>query len=334
VRGIILHLRDYKRAALAIMAVGVAALYGAAIAYPVDLPERTVRDWIALPDVEKARIAADDFEDGMIEIGSTAILRDAFARADYRLRPIRRGDARVPRLFLADMPEDFDARMVVDERKRTFIRTVLPLVLKANEEVRDERRRLIEIEEQLASGRNISPRAQAWLDELAAKYDTAPGDFATLLRRVDAVSPSLALAQAIEESGWGRSRFARMGNALFGQRAWSAGAGFVPVRRAEGERYEVRAFPSLLDSVRSYVLNLNRHHAYRDFRVTRAEMRAQETRLDARRLAETLVNYSERREAYVETLQELIETNALEQFEVAQLSTDPIDPREIQLASR
>jgi Bax protein len=334
VRNIIISLRDFKRAALAAMAVGVAAIYGAAIAYPVDRPERAAHDWVALPEIEFGTERAAAFDDLMLDVASAGDLRETFAQADYVLRGIRHGDARVPRLFVADMPEDFDTRMVVDQRKRDFIRTVLPLVLKANEEVHAERRRLVAIEEQIASGRDISADVQVWLDEIAAKYNTAPGDISTLLRRVDAVSPTLALSQAIEESGWGRSRFARLGNALFGQRAWASGAGFVPARRADGERFEVRAFPSLLDSVRSYVLNLNRHHAYQDYRVARAEMRARDTHLDGRELARTLVNYSERREAYVEALLNLIETNALDQFEAARLDTDPVDLESLQLAAR
>jgi len=224
--------------------------------------------------------------------------------------------------------------MVVEARKRTFIRTILPLILKANEEVQFERRRLIALEEQLLSGRDVADDEQAWLNRISEKYDTAPGDIAALLRRVDTVSPTLALAQAIEESGWGRSRFARAGNALFGQRAWSSGAGFVPEERAEGERFEVRAFDSLLDSVRSYVRNLNRHYAYEEYRVARAQMRARDTQLDARKLARTLVNYSERRDDYVNGLIGLINTNRLDDFEAAQLSTEPFDLDAVQIASR
>ncbi|MDA0784677.1 MAG: glucosaminidase domain-containing protein [Proteobacteria bacterium] len=184
------------------------------------------------------------------------------------------------------------------------------------------------------SGRDLSDDDRVWLDRLAEKYDAAPGDFVDLLRRVDTVSPTLALAQAIEESGWGRSRFARDGNALYGQRAWREGAGFVPEERADGERFEVRAFDSLLDSVRSYVVNLNRHYAYDDYRIARAQMRARDTQLNAQALAYTLVSYSERREAYVEALLGLIRTNRLDDFEVAQLSTEPFDPDRYRIASR
>jgi len=336
--GYIFLIREYKRAALALMALSVAALYGAAIAYPVDRPDPqdlADRNWVALPQVSiDADIAHQvEIDDSVIEVASAFDLGSAMDAVNFDLKSVRRGGARVPRLFVENLPDDFDAQMVVEQRKKIFISTVLPLILKVNEEVRTERRQLIELEEQVSSGREISEAAQLWLDNLAEKYRASPNDFTTLLRRVDTVSPTLALAQSIEESGWGRSRFARLGNALFGQRVWSQGAGFVPEERGEGEKFEVRAFDSLLDSVRSYVVNLNRHYAYEDYRGERARMRARETTLDARRLAATLISYSERREAYVEALTGLIASNRLDQFENTQLSSQPV-PEETFLAAR
>ncbi|MBO6785131.1 MAG: glucosaminidase domain-containing protein [Alphaproteobacteria bacterium] len=318
------------------LCLSVAVLCGAAIAYPVDRPEKPERDWVALPQVAPKSniVVAESIDDSMIEVASYDELDRTLEAVDFDLKPVRRGSARVPRFFVEDLPDDFDARMVVSERKQLFVSTVLPLILKANEEVMDERRRLIAIEEQISSGRDIADDDQGWLDDLAEKYRTAPNDFPTLLRRVDAVSPSLALAQSIEESGWGRSRFARLGNALFGQRAWSKGSGFVPKKRGAGESFEVRAFDTLLDSVRSYVLNLNRHNAYDDYRAVRAQMRARETELNGKKLAETLIKYSERRGAYVETLQKLIASNRLQNFESARLETEPVEISPTQLAAR
>ncbi len=302
-------------------------LYGAVAGFSVDQPARASLDWVALPqvDFELARPQFADIDDDMVEVASADVLHEVLDETGYALWQIRRGDSHVPRLLVESLPKDFDEKMVVEARKKTFIRTVLPLILKANEEVRQERRQLIGLEEHILSGHELSVDDQGWLDRLAEKYDAAPGDFVALLRRVDTVSPALALAQAIEESGWGRSRFARDGNALYGQRAWREGTGFVPDERADGERFEVRAFDSLLDSVRSYVVNLNRHYAYEDYRVARAQMRARDTQLNAYELAQTLVSYSERREAYVDALRGLIATNRLDDFEVAQLSTEPFD---------
>lgn len=336
--GYIFPIREYRRAASALIVMSGAALCGAAIAYPVDWPERQDQidyGWAAL---QKALLDADivhqvEIDDSMIEVASAFDLGLAMNVVNFDLKPVRRGGARVPRLFVVNLPDDFDSQMAVEQRKEIFIRTVLPLILKANEEVRNERRQLIELQEYVSSGREIGEAAQIWLDSLAEKYRASANDFTTLLRRVDTVSPTLALAQSIEESGWGRSRFARLGNALFGQRVWSQGAGFVPEERSEGEKFEVRAFDSLLDSVRSYVVNLNRHYAYEDYRGERARMRARETTLDARRLVATLISYSERREAYVEALTGLIASNRLDQFENAQLSSQPV-PEETFLAAR
>ena len=309
---------------------------GALAGWSVDRPARAAPDWIAPPQDELAmlRNQVANIDDEMHDVVSEDGLHELLHGTSYALSKIRRGDARVPRIFVESLPTDFGAQMVVEERKRTFIRTILPLILKVNEEVQAERRRLIALEEHVSSGHDLLKDEQVWLDGLAHKYRVAPSDFAALLRRVDGVSPTLALAQSIEESGWGRSRFAREGNALFGQRAWSAGAGLVPEERAEGERFEVRAFDSLLDSVRSYVGNLNRHYAYEDYRFARAQMRAYDARLDTRTLARTLVNYSERREDYVNALIGLIETNRLDDFELARLSTEPFDLNAVQLAAR
>ena len=334
--GFISIFRDYKRAVLALMALSVAALYGAAAACPVDRPERAVRAWVALPQVtpEFEALLPDVSAAPQLEVTSVSEPHQALEALDFGLKSVRRGNARVPRLFVGNLPADFDTTMVVAERKQAFIRMVLPLILKANEDVLAERHRLIDLEGRVSSGLEMSESAHAWLAALAEKYSAAPNDFVTLLRRVDAVLPTLALAQSIEESGWGRSRFAREGNALYGQRVWRQGAGFVPEERGESETFEVRAFGSLLESVQSYVVNLNRHYAYEDYRAMRARMRAHDTEFDGLWLATTLANYSERRGAYVDALTRLIVSNRLDQFEGVKLSNAPIDPADTRLAPR
>lgn len=336
-KGIFKPMKDYKRVALALTALGMAAIYGGALAYPVDRPERGATRWIALPEAAFSdRENPDSLPREEIEIAASSVesLRAAFAEISFELKAIRQGQERVPRVFVTSLPGDFDRRMVIEQRKRTFVKTVLPLVLKANEEALVERRRLVALEERVSSGLELSGEAEAWLVSLSEKYGTAVGDFPKLLRRVDAVSPALALAQSIEESGWGRSRFARDGNALFGQRIWQSGGGLVPEARAADATFEVRAYDSLLDGVRAYVLNLNSHPAYTEFRAARAHMRAVETELDPFSLAESMTFYSERREAYVETLKGLIRTNRLYQFETVQLETGPVDLDGVQFAER
>lgn len=327
-------MRDYRRIALAVTAVSVVAAYGAALAYPVDRPERSVLEWISLPDVQVKIKQTVQRPSRLFNGASVAELHERFDAADFKLGPVRQGDASVPRVFVEALPGDYNKLQDIDTRKRTFFKTVLPLILKVNEEIRTERNRLVQLQEQMLAGRELPAEQREWLEALADKYRTTSADFTTLLRRVDMISPAVALAQSVEESGWGRSRFARKGNALFGQRSWSEGGGLVPKEREDGANFEVRAFDSLLDSVRSYALNLNRHPAYADYRVARARMRATETQLDPITLTNTLLHYSERRGEYVRTLQTIINGNDLHLFEPAKLTAEGADGSDVQVAQR
>ena len=138
-----------------------------------------------------------------------------------------------------------------------------------------------------------------------------------LMRRVDTVPASLALAQAAEESGWGTSRFAQEGNALFGQWTTAEGEGLVPRRREAEASHKVRVFDELHDAVAAYLHNLNTHRAYRQFRLTRAEQRAESGRLDSVALVEDLKSYSERGEDYVASIKTIIRVNRLRQLDQA-----------------
>jgi uncharacterized FlgJ-related protein len=140
--------------------------------------------------------------------------------------------------------------------------------------------------------------------------------------RVDIIPPSLALAQAAEESGWGTSRFADVGNALFGQWTWSEGIAPLEQREGKGD-YRIAKFDSPLDSVRAYMLNLNTHAAYRSLRERRREMRVRGDQLSGWELAETLTSYSERGAAYVETLHTIMRVNRLAATDSAYLTDSP-----------
>jgi Bax protein len=133
------------------------------------------------------------------------------------------------------------------------------------------------------------------------------------------IPPSLALAQGAEESGWGTSRFAREGNALFGQRIFKGTRGIVPNKREQGKRYRVRAFDQLIDGVKAYADNLNTHPAYQLLREARAKRRADNRVVDGAALVPTLVKYSERREKYVETIKLIIRANGFLLYDKARL---------------
>src|SRR3546814_12609314 len=138
-------------------------------------------------------------------------------------------------------------------------------------------------------GDSLSGRDQRWLDQLADRYGLDSVDANELLERVDVVPPGLALAQSIEESGWGTSRFAQSGNAVFGMWTWSAGSGLVPEDRPDGETYEVQRFRSLENSVAAYMRNLNTKTSYREFRDRRAALRDQ-GRSEERRVGQAWVS--------------------------------------------
>lgn len=245
-----------------------------------------------------------------------------FAEHDSSLELVREGKAPVPRIFLARLPHDLPALQSTGQRKAAFIKSVLPLILKANQDVLAKRRRIQAIQQVRRLGFDEGRSARSFLVTIADEYETPADDLNALLRRVDIVPPSQALAQAAVESGWGTSRFARRGNAVFGQRTFKSGRGMVPLARAEGETHEVLAFERLQTSVSAYLWNLNTHFAYADFRKLRARQRRETGSLDGEALAGTLLRYSERGPAYVETIRDIMRMNRLTQFDAARLA-DP-----------
>ena len=256
---------------------------------------------------------------------SAAKLSAAFRRIGYRLEAIRRGARPVPRVFVTIMPADMRLLDSVEHRKSVFFKSMLPLILHVNEEILEERQRLIELRNRIRADRKLSTEERLWIEDLADRYEVKSADPDDLLRRIDVIPPSLALAQAAEESGWGTSRFAQKGKALFGQRTFHQTSGLVPAERPDGERHKVKSFGRLLDGVHSYARNLNIHRAYREFRKVRAALRAEHgegTMIDGLTLAGTMSRYSERGADYVRTIKIIIRTNELGQFDKARLGTD------------
>lgn len=209
-------------------------------------------------------------------------------------------------------PPDFAAIKSVQERKAAFFNYLEPIATQVNTKILEDRNRLLEITE--------TPDSMGWWDrrfvvQLAERYGTEPNDLETLLRRVDAVPVSLLLAQAANESNWGRSRFATKGKALFGQWCFKPGCGMVPKGRPAGETYEVRSFSTYLDSVKAYVHNLNTGDAYRRLRDLREQKRQRLTSPKGVELAEGLSRYSTRGEEYVKEIQSMIRFNKLDRFD-------------------
>lgn len=240
---------------------------------------------------------------------------------DYDLAAVGEGRQGVPRVRLVRLPENIREIRKTAERKAVFFKSVLPLVLQANEQILADRSRLLVLQAQQGAGARLPAVDRLWLVALADRYATRPGDIQALLVRHDVVPPSLALAQAATESAWGTSRFAREGNAMFGEWTFNAAdKGIVPRGRLDGQTYRVRAFETLYDSVQSYITNLNRHRAYGEFRALRAKLRATGQTISGSRLAGTLERYSERGAVYTLELQALISGNGLDRLDGARLN--------------
>jgi Bax protein len=251
-------------------------------------------------------------------------LDQTFNRLGYDLNTVRAGSTEVPRVFLASLPRDLGKVREVQKRKALFFKTVLPLVLQVNEEILSDRKRLWDLHSRTQLGGKLGAVDRLWLVVMAERYKVKRGDLKSLLQRVDIIPPSLALAQAAEESGWGTSRFSREGNAIFGEWTFDSSQGLIPLRRESGKTHRVKAFPSLLESVRAYARNLNTHRAYRELRSLRLSMRRGGQPVDGWKLVDTLSRYSERGEAYIKGLRAMISQNKLRRLDDARLSDDRV----------
>ncbi len=223
----------------------------------------------------------------------------------------------LPQWARAPLP-DFSAYRDVTERKVAFFSFLYPRIVLANSRILIEREHL----EQLAEKDELSTQDQAWLTTQAERLrvDAKTGSqeqFNGLKQRLDVIPPSLILAQAANESAWGKSRFAVRGNNLFGQWCFTQGCGLVPQSRPEGASHEVATFTSPYFSVRSYIQNLNRHAAYQQVRNIRHRDRQGNNALSGVRLAKGLESYSERGMAYIDEIRSMIRFNNLEFYDLA-----------------
>ena len=236
---------------------------------------------------------------------------------------VREGVQMVPRAVLSDLPDRLSQVDRARERKRLFIKTLLPAVLQANAAIRAERQfvqTLIALE---IPPDRLPAEMRAELERLADKYQVAPGNLARLKRRADIVPPALVLAQAAIETGWGTSRFAQQGNAIFGQHTRDPDdPGMVP-QGLEDPSFRVRAFETVTGAVDAYLRNLNTHPAYADLRARRAAARARGEHPDGLDLAAGLVDYSARGQDYVEDIRLTIRANDLQAFAEARLRPQP-----------
>ncbi len=204
----------------------------------------------------------------------------------------------------------------VKERKKLFIQIVLPLIIEENIKIRLDRKKLFSI----LNKNNNSIIEKKWLDNKFKEYDVKDNSLSDLKIRMDEIPVSLAIAQAATETGWGTSRFAQEGNALFGQWTWS-GDGIRPVAADSNSTHKVRKFKVLRASVRAYQKNLNTHSSYFDFRKKRAIQRDNNNKLNSLELVKYLDKYAETGIEYTKNLKKIIQQNSLTELDNVNILT-------------
>ena len=268
-----------------------------------------------------------------VEIRSYKDILNLFEEHNYTSESWKEGIREVPRIYLPLIGDRWGPKsskeMVTENKKKIFFRCIGPLVLRSNELIMTDRNRLKSIKENLSRNK-VSDEEKKWILKLAQTYrvDADQNEISDSLldelwARVDIVPASLALAQAAEESGWGTSRFAGLGNAVYGQWTWGENAIIPEQQRKELGNYGIASFETLQQSVCAYMLNLNTHNAYASLRSKRAELRKGNKEITGHELAGQLTKYSERGEEYVKGLRSLMEYNRLGPTDEAYLSKEP-----------
>ena len=250
---------------------------------------------------------------------SASTIEELFKSTNYNLKDVRKNKLVKP-ISLTLLPKEIKQIENIKKRKNLFIKIILPLVIKENNNIKLDRKKLFSV---LNKSKNTKAE-NLWLRSKFKQYGVVNKDLSTLKIRMDEVPVSMAIAQAAKETGWGTSRFAQEGNALFGQWTWS-GEGIKPAGADDSSTHKIMKFRVLQASVKAYQRNLNTHSSYRDFRGARAELRDQGKKLDSLILSEYLEKYAETGKEYIRILQQIIKQNNLEDFDDAKLLPSSMD---------
>ena len=231
----------------------------------------------------------------------------------YDLKAVRAGQ-KVKPIYLTKLPKDIKTLGDTKKKRELFIKILLPLILDENDKITQDRKKLFQI-----LGKNFNTVGErVWLKRRFKEYKIEDQDLAKLKMRMDIIPVSIAIAQAANESGWGTSRFALEGNALFGQWTWSK-KGISPKKKDPNQTHKILQFQILKASVRAYKNNLNTHNAYQEFREVRAQLRQDDKIIIGLDLTKYLKNYASIGEKYVVILEDIIEKNSLTDFDKANL---------------
>jgi len=254
----------------------------------------------------------NDLDTDTVRLNASTI-EQLFADTNYTLNDVREKKLVKP-VALTLLPAEIKMIENTKKRKEFFIQIILPLILQENNNIKLDRKRLFSI----INKSNNTNLEKKWLEKKYKQYGVISKDLSVLKVRMDEIPVSLAIAQAAKETGWGTSRFAQEGNALFGQWTWS-GEGLKPKDADKDQGHKVMKFNVLQASVRAYQRNLNTHSSYKNLRKARAMLRDKGKPLDSLILVKFLDEYAETGQKYVEVLTKIINQNNLKDFDDAKL---------------
>ena len=244
----------------------------------------------------------------------TATVLNLFEDVNYNLNTVRYEKVVKP-IYFTQFPKDLDEIQSVKLKKETFIKIVLPLIVAENEKILEDRNKLMRI----TSKKMTSDPEKQWLRQKFLEYKVKKGSVSELKNRMDIIPTSIALAQAAKESGWGTSRFALEGNAIFGQWTWN-GKGIEPLLKDKSKNHKILRFPILRASVKAYKNNLNTHKSYSKFREKRSLLREKNKKIKGLALTKTLGSYAQTGSEYTKILSQIIVQNRLMDFEPVRLA--------------
>ena len=282
-----------------------------------------IKKEVKKPKLEVKRKSVDEVILPNLNLKTETVL-NLFKDVEYDLGKVRTQKLVKP-IYFTQFPRDLDALQSTKLKKETFIKIVLPLIVAENERILEDRNKLI----LLAKKKFTTDLEKQWLRQKLLEYKVKKGDLKELFVRMDIIPTSIALAQAAKESGWGTSRFALEGNAIFGQWTWS-GQGIAPLDRESNKNHKILKFPILRASVKAYQNNLNTHKSYSKFRQKRSSLRDKNKKIKGLELTETLNNYAQTGSEYTKILNQIIKQNRLMDFEPVRLVNSV---KKIELAS-
>jgi len=258
--------------------------------------------------VKKPKVSKPPYDPEKDYTLNTQTVLNLFEDLEYDLDRVRSKKLVKP-IYFTRLPKDLDEIKSVSRKKETFLQILLPLVVAENEAILKDKKYLLKILK-----KNQSEKNRSWINKKYKKYNVKKKNIDELILKMDIVPASIALAQAAKESGWGTSRFALEGNAIFGQWTWS-GEGIEPLEKVDGQKHKILKFPILRASVKAYINNLNSHSGYKSFRQKRLQLRDQNKNLSGLDLIHELDNYAQTGKEYTKILEKIIKQNDLDEFE-------------------